>query len=215
MNRLHLVLIVTVLTMGTAGKGDAQTALSVRLGAAIPDLFAPNAGFMYATWIYWPVGFTGGLMVRQALDKWIDAALCLEHELYPFQDYHTVSDSQVGNEPRGGPAHITRLESHMRLMLQSKRNETRPFVRVGGGYTLERYAAIQARTDLSGGVQEWSWQPEDYWSMMMGAGMSFRFGEEYSLETELLYRCRVREGKIPSIFTTYILSVRLSVDVIG
>jgi hypothetical protein len=193
----------------------AQPALSVRVGAAIPDLFASHAGFMYAASIYWPVGFTGGLMVRQALDKWIDAALCVEHELYPFQDYSTVSDSQAGDEPRGGPAHITRLESYVRLMLQTGRNETRPFVRVGGGYTLERYSAIQARTDLGGALQEWSWPPEDYWSMMMGAGMSFRVGEEYSLETELLYRCRVREGRIPSTFTTYILSVRLSVDVIG
>jgi len=209
------VLIVTALTMGSAGKGDAQTALSVRLGAAIPELFDVNAGFMYATSVYWSVGFTGGLAVRQTLDKWIDAALSIEHELYPFQDYHTVTDSQSGFEPRGGPAHVTRFESYVRLVRQTERNETRPFVRVGGGYTLERYAAIQARTDLSAGMQEWSWQPEDYWSMLMGAGMSFRLGEEYSLETELLYRCRVREGRIPSPFTTYILSVRLCVDVIG
>ena len=175
----------------------SQPSVSLRLGGTLPFSAESSTSnlFMHD---YWPVGFTGSIVVQYQLAGFAAASASVEHDVFLYHraiGWTITGDSKV-LASSGMPAQLTRFGLNLRLVDHSDTNRVKPFFLVGGGYTLERYGRVSSTGQLLDGsivVSDLQYPSQDYWSLWLGFGALFPLSRILALEPAVAYHFRVSD----------------------
>ncbi len=209
---------VLMLSLLLSAAAAAQPSLSVRLGGTLPFTAEESTGIIFMH-DYCPVGFAGALVLQQRLTGFLDAEASIEHDVFLYHRYaqKIYTDDPWALSSSGQPAQLTRFGVDLKVSSPSDTNTSKPFLLLGGCYTLERYGPVHVTWMDSGtsSVTDMEYPSQDSWAVVIGLGAQFRVSRILSLLPTVTYRWKLNDWSFVEGLSYGSVTLQLVYKVIG